>query len=169
MGEDDYSWLMNVYPDPDAHGGGAAAFGVGGGDNTNAGVDFNAGGASATPGGGGVNLDFGRLLKAAGFNTSTGGLDILSILGLLAPLLTGFTTSDAARKASNQMSDAAKQANAQIGGYITDANARYAPYVTGGQNAFTKAAANPFTPLAPQFRPLGSGAALNSIYNAGRK
>jgi hypothetical protein len=121
------------------------------------------------PSGTGLKLDFSRLLKMLGYNSSTGGLDIASILPFLLSIGGGAMTNDAARKAAHEMSDRINQANTMIGGYIGQSDARYAPYVTGGQNAFAKAQGMGATPLAPLFRPLGSGAALNSIYNAGRR
>ena len=112
------------------------------------------GGAGVAPGGSSAGL--GEIIKAI----TGGGSGVGSLMAMLAPLLGAGLQYKATGKASDQMQQAAKDANALVSGIYGGSKDMYMPYVTAGQNALAKAQGMGYQPMAQNYKPLGSGAAM---------
>lgn len=113
------------------------------------------------------NLDPGmwsQMLRALGLSSGGGAgggmsslLPLLSLLGIGAG---GFMNSSATNKASDQMVQATKDANDAVTKILGGQQAAYTPYTQLGAGAAAALPGLAFKPLAGNFKPLGSGAAM---------
>lgn len=182
MGLDDWTQFMDAIGGPGDPGGlpDMSAY-IDNGDGTftdpATGIVYDQNGASTgqtdpnyDPGNASIGLDQNGNPIAGGGGTGTGssggGLgSILSGLGLgnvgglgwlaaLAPLLGGLYAANRTGKATDQVLAGIGNANTDIKSILGGPSA-FAPYVSAGQNALTQASNMNWTPLAPQFGPLG--------------
>jgi hypothetical protein len=142
--------------------------GTGGGDNpgaTQGGLDATGGnnplggGSPGTPDSSAIS----SLLRALGISSPGGASNMSGLMSLLGPAISAALGYTATGKATNQMVQGIKDASAQAQSQIGGAQGQLTPFITAGQNAATKLGGMNWTPLAPQYKPLGAGRSLASF------
>ena len=116
-------------------------------------------GGSTGGGSGGTSKGTNGLLTNA-----DGSINWPSLLGMLAPLLSGAYTSSQTGKATQQMLDAINNANSTITSTLGGNPALYQPYRDVGSVGLSRLTSMPQSNLAQQFQPLGTpGMSLNTV------
>jgi hypothetical protein len=119
------------------------------------------------PGGGG--FDWTKILRQLGLMTGKDN----SLLPLLAALGIGgnaLMNRNATKKATNDVTGAVTTANDALAKMFAGQQGNFSPYTSAGANAASLAPGLAYKPVAGNFKPLGSGAALNlgNIMQRGR-
>lgn len=111
---------------------------------------------------------FTKLAKQFGILDKNGDVNWLSLASLLGPALGGVLAYHATNKATNQMqqgiTNASAAANSLLGTGAGGAGALFQPYQQAGQGALAKLQGMNWTPLAPQYKPLGPASGPNSAF-----
>jgi hypothetical protein len=151
MGYDDGS--QYPLPDPgnqtDPYEGGYQDTGIGAGGYQSPGYTSSGGG-----------FDFGALMKALGLGTGSGMSSLIPLLSMLGIGAGGIMNRNATNKGAGLMVQAAKDANDMVAKTIGERSGAYAPYNAMGANAAAALPGLAYKPIAGNFRPLGSGAAM---------
>lgn len=141
--------MDSYYGDPYADWGGGA-----GGDGFDGSGDFGGGGLGGLLSAGkGLSGLFGG--KGGGGLFGGGGLDLTSLLGMLAMGYGGYKGNQASKESSEEIKNAAKEANANAAGLVGGAQANFQPYIDTGKNALGDLYAMTQQPgLAAKYGPL---------------
>jgi len=130
----------------------------------NQGVNYSQ--SQTAPGGGTIGGGSGGTTKGTNglLTNADGSINWPSLLGMLAPLLSGAYTSSQTGKATQQMLNAINNANSTITSTLGGNPALYQPYRDVGSVGLSRLTSMPQSNLAQQFQPLGTpGMSLNTV------
>ena len=105
------------------------------------------------------------LLRQLGLGTSSGGLDIGSLLGVLALLGGGINTNNSIKDASGQLQQGAQDANKLATDTIGGAQANFKPYIEAGQGAIPQLQGMVGKGLAGKFNSAGTKSNLGGQFS----